>query len=296
MKIDDSHHFLLITFGVLALPCYVSVLLWRDYKWVRHVFHYSIVAVLACVSYGLLMQFAPDSFPVKLAIMGSTLAGFFCLWRVVFGLGIQMLSDLGVAAIALIILPVMFTHNSELIALGLQNLIQASVPSWVGYLILGFLLLLTVSVVYISGIQRLIKMVVVVYVASSLLFIAVRLAILEGPAPDFANTDLNCFDSTVLDRCPLGLDDPIATAAFIVFVCFSLCVIYRGYLCRCFGFRPREAMKKQPSQARVKVTKYGASKMHRSKNNGTLDRVPEGEQETEYTLRRSRGHEGEDDF
>jgi hypothetical protein len=274
MKIDDSHHFLLITFGVLALPCYVSVLLWRDYKWVRHVFHYSIVAVLACVSYGLLMQFAPDSFPVKLAIMGSTLAGFFCLWRVVFGLGIQMLSDLGVAAIALIILPVMFTHNSELIALGLQNLIQASVPSWVGYLILGFLLLLTVSVVYISGIQRLIKMVVVVYVASSLLFIAVRLAILEGPAPDVANTDLNCFDSTVLDRC----------------------LIYRGYLCRCFGFRPREAMKKQPSQARVKVTKYGASKMHRSKNNGTLDRVPEGEQETEYTLRRSKGHEGEDDF
>ncbi len=231
MKLDDSQHFLLISTGVLALPCYVSVLLWRDYKWVRPLFRYSIVAVLAVFSYAMLMHFAPDSFPVKMAITASTLAGFFCVWRIVCGLGFKLLSDLSVAAVALIILPVMFSHNSELVALSLQGLVGATIPTWVGYLLLGALVLVVAVLVRLSRVHQLVKVVAVVYVASSLVFIAIRLAMIEGPAPDFKNTELVCFESEVYDRCPVGLEDPVATAALLVFIALSLLVVYRRTIC-----------------------------------------------------------------
>ncbi len=256
MKISDSDHYLLISVGILALPCYVSVLLSRDYRWVRPFLRYCIVALLAVFSYAYLMYFAPSSFTSRITIAFGTIAGFFCLWRLFLGVGIQMASDIGVAAIALLIAPVVFSHNSELISLSLASTTGTSVPSWVGYTVLSVALAIFLLLVRYAHILPIFRSLSRIVVASFIVFLGIRLAALEGPAPGFVNTDLYCFEMERAALCPFGLEDPLASSALAFLIVFAVLVFYRRRIFCCWYTRGTKGSKSEKQQlTRTKAEK-----------------------------------------
>ncbi len=253
----DSDHFVLIALSVLCLPCYVSVLLSREYRWARPVLMATVMAILTVLTYAFLIYWFPSSFETRLIVIFGSLAGIFCMWRLLLGLGFRMLSDVAVAVIALLVAPVLFMHNSEAIALSLQATAGVVIPSWVGYTILGVCIVAVLLLVRYTRILHITRTLGRILVASVVVFIAIRLAALEGPAPNWPDTELWCFETEHVTRCPLGLEDPVATSALVALILVGIFVFYRHTLCYCCRAcrKKKKEQKTKGSYARVKETK-----------------------------------------
>lgn len=219
VQFDDAQHFLLISLPTISFPLYLSVVFSEDVKALKTLYGPCILSLFVVLSYTLLMALPITSgtFDTSFDRMSWTLICLAIFWFLMLRAAIQLGTDYTYLIIGLVIAPAIYVHESEVISVWLEYMTGRSIASWVGYVIMTLVFIAGGVVLYFIGIrgstvQMAIRMLVVSYFCLS----GTMVLILEGPAPDFSDTFLVCFESVDATRCPLGLNDWFTTVVFVV--------------------------------------------------------------------------------
>jgi len=233
LDIDDSNNFMLITFAVISHLYLFFVCVWPVKKvvYILDVLYMSAVSILSImVIHTQFKEEVPIAFDIKTGGVSSLVIA---IWIAIYFVAPGLIKALTYILTFFLIFPLVFYQTSHVIASTIATVIGMSVNIWIGFSVLVVITIFTVWFCIRNKIlERIIAMIYLI-ICSLIIFVTIRLCIIEGPAPYFANINIVCFDQALLDRCPFGIEDYYLFLCGGIFLFVLIVKRYCSLYCHC---------------------------------------------------------------
>lgn len=170
--LTDEGSFLAISGCIIALVAYLTPCLSHKTYWLKTL----LVLLLSQEAYALLAALSPGTWASSLLASVGTVAGL----ALVFGLAMRSAADIVILGSMLLLLGPWAGHVCGLITAALREHVSDAVPPWFGLALFIALVVGLVLLVWLLRLTRILLAAVFVLVGSVVLFIYVRMAVIEA--------------------------------------------------------------------------------------------------------------------
>jgi len=267
MKLYDDANMLLISLSVVSFLTMFMVISWPAKKLYKPV-TVMVLVYMTCIGFFAIHNQWPND--IKNEFNWASVGVFILVAAFIASISAYALKrseSIALIVATLLLSPFLFLHNGSAFSAGMSALFSASVPGEVGNAIFGIMILILGWIAVKFGVRSTLRPFAFILIATTMVFITIRIARIEGPAPGFNNIELNCFDQEFIDKCPLGLEGIYLVLFLYIFTVIFIFRLGAKKMFTCWNqsekLTPKEEQKKIE-----KKTKELEKKLEKQKKKG----------------------------